>query len=309
LKYLTKQMQQTIDHQIYNYARDIDVARYNYLTGLMPNDMLIDCVLFFLAKDGGIANGLYIDNYNTNSSVYECYEALRILDEADINIDCSHEEFDYLMNKIFNYLYNRAEIVDNMWNPNVITNNNFAHSMEFEYNEENRLLFGYGPTAAILGYTLKLLKPTKAYYKKALKMIDKMILDFYNKESLTKYEFIGFNSFLKNIKQLDLYKDEQVKIEKHLEEMALKQVSTDFNNKSLVLPLDCASELNNKELNQKIDEQLDYIISSIAPHGLWDYQGSWGWDKYPEEDSAKLKWIGAISVNNYFNLKKYGRLE
>ena len=56
-------------------------------------------------------------------------------------------------------------------------------------------------------------------------------------------------------------------------------------------------------------QELDYLIDSIAPHGMWDYNESWGYDKYAEEDSAKLKWIGAGTVNNYFLLKKYGRLE
>ena len=32
-------------------------------------------------------------------------------------------------------------------------------------------------------------------------------------------------------------------------------------------------------------------------------------DKYAEEDSAMIKWVGAETVNNYFILTKYGRIE
>ena len=309
MKLLTKEMQAAISRQMYNMARDIDVAIYNALDNVMPNEYVIDGLMFYMGKDGGFQGGLHIDNYNTNSSVYQIYEAYRIMSMVGIDNSCEHEQFDYMINKSMNFLYNRAELKDNMWNPNVITNNSFAHHIIFEYNDENKKLFGYGPTAALLGYTLEFCKPTKAYYKKALKMIDIMLKDFYNKTELTKYEFIGFNSFLNSIRKLNLYTSELPKIEAKLTELALNQVSTDFNDLSAVLPLDCGMYLNNDKLNELIDKQLDYIIDSIASHGLWDYQGSWGYDKYAEEDSAKLKWVGAVSVNNYFILKKYGRIE
>ena len=309
MKLLTKAMQAAISRQMYNMARDIDVAIYNALDDAMPNEYVLDGLMFYMAKDGGFQGGLHIDNYNTNSSVYQVYEAYRIMSMVGIDNKCEHELFDHMINKSMNYLYNRAELKDNMWNPNVETNNKFAHHMMFEYNEENKKLFGYGPTAAILGYTLEFCKPTKAYYKKALKMIDIMLKDFYNMNKLTKYEFIGFNSFINSIRKLGLYKDELPKIEAKLTELAHNQVSTDFNDLSSVHPLDCAMYLNDDKLNELVNMQLDYIIDNIAPHGLWDYQGSWGYDKYAEEDSAKLKWIGAITVNNYFVLKKYGRIE
>lgn len=309
MKLLTKEMQAAISRQMYNMARDIDVAIYNALDNVMPNEYVIDGLMFYMGKDGGFQGGLHIDNYNTNSSVYQIYEAYRIMSMVGIDNSCEHEQFDYMINKSMNFLYNRAELKDNMWNPNVITNNSFAHHIIFEYNDENKKLFGYGPTAALLGYTLEFCKPTKAYYKKALKMIDIMLKDFYNKSELTKYEFIGFNSFLNSIRKLNVYTSELPKIEAKLTELALNQVSTDFNDLSAVLPLDCGMYLNDDKLNELIDKQLDYIIDSIASHGLWDYQGSWGYDKYAEEDSAKLKWVGAVSVNNYFILKKYGRIE
>lgn len=309
MKLLTKSMQNDISRQMYNKARDIDVAIYNALDNVMPNDYVLDALMFFMAKDGGFANGLYIDNYNTNSSVYQIYEAYRILSMVGINSNCKHELYDVLINKSMNFLYNRAEIKDNCWNPNVLTNNDFAHSMEFEYTEENRKLFGYAPTAAILGYTLEFCKPTKAYYKKAVKMIDIMLKDFYKIDKLSKYEFISFNSFLNSIKKVGLYIEDQKKIEEKLTVMAKNQVSLDFDNYSEIHPLDCALYLSDKELNEMIDKQLDNIIDSICSHGLWEYQGNWGYNKYAEEDSAKLKWIGAVSVNNFFYLKKYGRIE
>lgn len=309
MKMFTKSMQADLARQMFNKARDIDVALINTLDESMPNEFILDALMFYLNNDGGFANGLYIDNYNTNSSVYQTYEALRILDMANIDSNCQHELYDHIINKSMNYLYNRAELKDNKWNPNVVSNNEFAHSYEFEYTDENKKLFGYAPTAAILGYTLVLCKPNKAYYKKAIKMIDIMLKDFYTMDELTKREFISFNSFLNSIKKANVLASEYTKIEEKLISLAKKQVSLDFSDFNAIHPSDCCLYLNDKELNEKLDLELDYIIDSVASHGMWEYLGSWGYNKYAEEDSAKIKWLGAVSVNNYFILKKCGRIE
>ena len=76
--------------------------------------------------------------------------------------------------------------------------------MEFEYNEENKKLFGLHPTAALLGYTLLFVKPTKAYYKKALATIPLILKEFYAKEEFTKYELISFNSLLNSLRKCNI---------------------------------------------------------------------------------------------------------
>lgn len=309
MKLLSKEAQTGISRQMYNRGRDIDVALYNYLDEVMPKDYVLDALMFYMTDDGGFGRGLYIDNYNPNASVYQIYEAYRILDMADIGVDCSNELYDMLMNRSMNFLYNRSEIVENRFNPNVATNDSYAHSMEFSYTEDNRIMFGYAPTAALLGYTLLFCKPTKTYYKKALKMIDTMLIDFYQMEHLSKYEFISFNSFLNSIRKLGLYPEDQKKIEEKLTDLALREVSLDFKDSTKIHPLDCGMYLTDSRLKEMIDQELDYIIDSIAPHGLWEYEGDWKTNKYAEEDSAKIKWIGAVSVNKFYILKKFGRLE
>ena len=309
MKMLTKQDENVISRKMTDCARDVDMCLYNCLTDYMDKDFMNDALSLYLTKDGAFGNGLHIDNYNTNSSVYQIYEGFRYMVMAGLDKTCKHEMFSSIINKNFNVIYNRQELIDNKWNPLVDSTLDFAHSILFENNEENRKLFGYGPTAALLGYTLRFCAPTKAYYKKALKMIDVMLKDFYKMDKLTKYEFIGFNSFLNSLRYENIMEEDQKKIEEKLIKLAKEAVSTDFEDPTKVLPLDCALYLNDEELKKLIDEQLDYIISNRAPHGLWEHKGGWGYNKYPEEDTAMMKWIGAESVNNYFYLKKFGRVE
>jgi hypothetical protein len=265
--------------------------------------------MLYVNNDGGFGHGLYIDNYNVNSSVYQVYEAFRLLDMLDFDSSCQNELYDQIINKACNYLYNRVPPVKGIWNPNTKSNNDYAHSKEFEYNEENKKLFGLHPTAALLGYTLLFVKPTKAYYKKALATLPLILKEFYAKEEFTKYELISFNSLLNSLRKCNLLLEDQKKIEEKLTEYVKKNISSDFSNKSANRPLEVALYLEDSAFDEAKNQELDYLIDSIAPHGMWDYNESWGYDKYAEEDSAKLKWIGAGTVNNYFLLKKYGRLE
>jgi hypothetical protein len=308
MKLLDKNTQANIQMHMYNRARDIDAALLNCLYDEMPTSFILDCLMFYQTKDGGFAGGLHIDNYNTNSSVYQIYEAFRLMDMVGLTSDCDHELYDKIVNKAMNILYNREVLKNNKWNPNAKTNDNFAHAKDFSYSESFPE-WGYAPTAAILGYTLVLCKSTKAYYKKALKMIDIMLKDFYQMESLNKYEFISFNSFLNSLKKSGEFKNEISKVEAKLTSLALNAISLDFEDLNAIHPLDAALYLNDPKLNEMKNQELDYIIDSIEPHGLWENKRSWGYNKYAEEDSAKLKWIGAQSVNNLFVLKMHERLE
>ncbi len=309
MKLLTKQKQDDMARQVSLKSRDIDICIFSALDGSLPKEMLLDCLMLYVNNDGGFGHGLYIDNYNVNSSVYQVYEAFRLLDMLDFDSSCQNELYDEIINKACNYLYNRVPPVKGIWNPNTKSNNDYAHSKEFEYNEENKKLFGLHPTAALLGYTLLFVKPTKAYYKKALATLPLILKEFYAKEEFTKYELISFNSLLNSLRKCNLLLEDQKKIEEKLTEYVKKNISNDFKNKKANRPLEVALYLEDSAFDDLKNQELDYLIDSIAPHGMWDYNESWGYDKYAEEDSAKLKWIGAGTVNNYFLLKKYGRLE
>ena len=308
MKLLDKKTQANIQMHMYNRARDIDVVLLNCLYDEMPISFILDCLMFYQTKDGGFGSGLHIDNYNTNSSVYQIYEAFRLMDMVGLDSNCDHELYDKIVNKAMNILYNREVLKDNKWNPNAKTNDNFAHAKDYSYSE-GFTKWGYAPTAAILGYTLILCKPTKAYYKKAMKMIEIMLKDFYKMDSLNRYEFISFNSFLNSLKKSGEFKDEVSKVEDKLTKLALESISLDFDDYNAIHPLEAALYLNDPKLKELKDIELDHIIDSIEPHGLWENKRSWGYNKYAEEDSAKLKWIGAQSINNLFVLKMHDRLE
>ena len=77
---LTKKQQEDMSRQVGLKSRDIDICLFNSLDGSLPKDMLLDCLMMYQNNDGGFGHGLHIDNYNVNSSIYQVYEAFRLLE-------------------------------------------------------------------------------------------------------------------------------------------------------------------------------------------------------------------------------------
>ncbi len=305
---LTKSMQEDISRQMPLKSRDIDVCLMGALDETLPKEYILDCLMMYQNKDGGFAGGLNIDNYNTNSSILVCLDALQMLDITGFDKKSCEELYKPILDKLGNYLFNRCETKDNKWNGNTLTNNDFAHAKIYTFNDENKLLLGYHPTAAIVGYILHLLPETKAYYKKAYLMAERIINDVLNSNNITLYELKSFNIFLAKIKEENLFSDKIKEFENKLINYAKEMITIDFEDFSKAHPLDCYS-LDDKDIKDMIDRQLDYIISNIAPHGLWDHKESWGYNTYVEEESAMIKWIGHETVLNYYFLKKFNRIE
>ena len=307
MKLFSKEAQQTLSSQVCLKSRDVDICVLNTLDGSMPKDYVLDCMMMYQNKDGGFGNGLYIDNYNTNSSVYQVYEAFRLLEMSGFDKTCEDKMYLDIINKAGNYLYNRCVMKDNKWNPNVKSNDDFAHSELFSFTKENEELFGYHPTIDLIGYSLVLFKETKAYYNKAMKIARRIIDDFYKLDKLSKYEIMGFSNFLRMISKLGLFTEDQKRISDKLTEYAEAMISLDFSDDELH-PLDVMN-LHSKKLDEARELELDYLVDSVAKFGMWDYNKGWGSDRYPEADSAMLKWLGAVAVNNFYKLKECKRIE
>src|SRR5574344_1726458 len=100
---ITKECLVDIERQMYNKARDIDVAVYNTLFSTdMPKDFVLDCLAMYQNRDGGFGNALEIDNYNPNSSVFQVYEALKIMYLVGFTKNDKEELFQSILKKTMN---------------------------------------------------------------------------------------------------------------------------------------------------------------------------------------------------------------
>lgn len=302
---ITRSDLSVIERQLYNKGRDIDVAFYNALFDEEGKSYIPDSLMLYMAKDGGMGNGLEIDNYNPNASVYQTYEALRILDELNFDAKETNEVYLYIMKKICNYLFNRCPMIHNLWNPLAKTNDAYAHSEEYSYLEQPYSIWGIHPTAAILGYILVLCPENFAFVKKARKQISFIESELLKDRPWTTYDFISFNSLLGSLRKMNEFAELQQVLEKRIIEEACKHIKDESFN----FPFLLSNVQTEGELKAKVEEGLDKIIKNRKSHGLWENAKGWGTNRYAEADSAALKWLGAETVKNLSLLKKFGRIE
>lgn len=305
---LNQKDMQNIEMQMYNRSRDIDVAIYNGMFSDLPKEYVLDSLLMYQNQDGGFGSGLYIDNYNPSSTVYVTYEALRTLYVCGFDKFSNEELYNGLINKAMNYLYNRSSIIKNKWNHNIESNSKFAHSDFFTNKKENLEMCGYYPTISIYALTLWLCNEKKAYYKKAYNGLKIALNEVLANSNPSKYEIMACGLVVEICNKLNLFTEEVSKLNEKMVNLVKTVISSKETWPNLEMPVILTDGLVlDEELNTKVEENLDYLIANRATFGLWEAFHKWG-TVYPEEDSAKLKWIGYISWNYLYLLNKHKKI-
>ncbi len=304
---LSKKDFQTIQMQMYNKARDIDVALFNVIfDSKFPKEFLANAFTGYQNRDGGFAHALEVDNYNKDSSLVECVEALRMASMAFDNI-LDDEILNQTFKKLFNYLYNRLD----KWEALIESNNYAVCASWYKYNDVNLKRFGDAPTPSILGYTLLLTDTKSVYFKKAVEKSKDVIARFLAKTEFTLEEIKSYKVLYDGIVKHNLFLEQQDDIKNKLYSVGYEMMEKDetkFNTVCL-LPLDIfTSYTGDKKYDELIDKNLDYLITSIKPHGLWEAPYDWS-GEIAEGATAQIKWIGVISVINAYYLKKFNRIE
>lgn len=280
---LTKNDISVIENQMFNKARDIDVCVFNYVLGGFPQDLVLDALSMYQNRDGGFGHALDPNNLNPNSTVYETLVALGYLYIADFKNYKDNEVHEQMLNKVFNYLYNKKPD----WSLYDETNLKFAASVQFQ--EENNLIF---PKNMIVAYTLYYLDEKKPYYKKALAMLNDLEKHLLSSNSLTNDEILGYKFLYEVLNNKNIsYNDEALA---YLDKFTKLELN-DINAYYIAL------------FNKDNDEALDMIIKLRKNHGLWETPYEWG-NNYPEAESAKLKMLGATTLKYIHILKKYNRI-
>jgi hypothetical protein len=297
MKKVDRNFVKKVEELMYAKALDLEVARFNLIFEDMPAQYVIIALSMYQNKDGGFAHALDPDNLNPNSTAYETEKALEVIDSLGFTKDNLDEEVKELLNNSFTYLYNRAQRVDDMFIINELSNKKYACANRFNESDKDSDL---ALTLNIIYYTLKYVDEKKAIYKKAIKLLDKVLtfdFNFNNVEVIKAYERISL--FKKELKDNALMQKEN-----YVEGLNLNR----FNYLDILYLYDEYSL--NQDINIKIDGALDILISEIKPHGMWEAMHNWGdGNIYPEGDAAMLKWLGKVTYNAMYYLQKFGRIE
>ena len=129
---VNKQFLQNIETAMFNRALDTDVSLYNLDYSDMPQNYVLISISMYQNKDGGYGHALDFDNVNPNSTAYQTYYAMRLMAEAGYKNIKEDELLEEMLNKAFNYLYNRAPRINELWMVRESANDRVACSLRFK---------------------------------------------------------------------------------------------------------------------------------------------------------------------------------
>ena len=156
-----------------------------------------------------------------------------------------------------------------------------------------------------------LLNDKSAYFKKAVQKASNVISLFLSKDTFTIEEIKSYKILFDGMKKRNLFQDKIAEYKEKLYSVAYEMVEKDPNNfsKVVLLPLEIFDEYTgDKKIDDLIDLNLDYLIKSIKPHGLWEAPFDWS-NEIAEGATAQIKWIGVISCINVNYLMRFNRIE
>lgn len=291
---LSKNELATIERQMYNKGRDIDVALYNYITGQMPNEFVGYALTMYQNKDGGFGHGLHNDNLNPNSTVFQTLEALRYICLS--SLDLENEDNKQMLKRIFNYLYNKKSEYS------TYDEGNLAFACAEAY--RNKLL-AVNLLPEVLGRTIALLDEKSPYFRKSLVLLPKVDNDLLKRDSLSFIELQGYHVLYDASEKKGLeFNQEAYYYYIKLRNNYIENLKINSTNYFEILEL-----LDDKfAYSDKIDEALKKMKEELKPHGLYEATTSWD-NNYPEGERAKLKWLGTRTVFNIILFNKFQEIE
>lgn len=291
---ITKAELQTIENQMYNKARDIDVSLFNYINGTMPSDYVGFALTLYQNKDGGFGHGLHNDNLNPNSTVFQTLDALKYISLSNLNLDI--EENKAMIKKIFNYLYNKNTKYE------TYEESNLKYACASCYSNKD---YSINLLPEVVGRTIELLNEKYPYYKKAIQLLSKIDIELLNKDSMSYQELYGYHILYQALNNKNIsYNEEAYYYYLKLRNNFIEELDINEYNYYYILEL-----LDDKtDYESKINESLNIMRKELKPHGLYETTTSWD-NTYPEAESAALKWLGTRTALNLSLFKKFQEIE
>lgn len=296
---------------MYRNARPLDLARWQYHFEGGEKDNVLSILEAYQNDDGGFGHALEPDSWNHESSPIQTWVACEIIQEVDCPKDYP------MITKILSYLENCKDFNGTHWLAQVPSNNEYPHAPWWGFTDKDKAVWGYNPTAALIGFILCYGEKESSIYNKAKKLAQKAIDEYGASEDgvINMHELSCYIRLLNCIMKLhisddmegfDYWKakimdDVKVIIEEDLEK---------WESSYCVKPsrfIDSSKNIFYKENAEYIEKELDFIISSRNKEGVWNI--SWNWGVYEKEFSISENWWKAEWVlKNMRLLKAFKRI-
>jgi len=285
-------------------CRPLELARFEFLFNHGSSDKVLEELKKFQNPDGGFGHGLEPDSTHPESSPLATTIAFQILE------DLKSPDLE-LIKKAVEYFENTFDKDRHGWFAMDDKVNNYPHAIWWNWDPVKRQTpidehWG-NPTAEIVGYLFK--------YRQFLKTLDidelvNFTINYWVNQTEFKSEHEAY-CFIRLHKNLP--KELAKKLEPNLIKATQKLVAFDKNKWSQYLPqpLHFTSSPDfflYNVVKDSINENLDYLISSVTSDGVW--LPHWTWYQYDQEwEIQKIVWSGILTIQNLKTLRAYHRID
>lgn len=296
-----------IRNWMYRNARPIELARWQYHFEGGSKECVLNALSYYQNDDGGYGHGLESDNWNPNSSPYTTGVAIEIFRELGL-YDPHHP----IVKKAFKFLDSGVFFTERGWTFTIPSNSDYPRAPWWTFSVENNEHNGYHATGGIVGYILRCGDRKSRLYQKSLTIAQGMIEKLHNDRKIEMHQVGAYCALFEDIHKAGLMEE----LDYDFLEICLRQAVNETIERDpskwpsySMRPTMFIHSVDSpffEENRADLDKEMDYLLSSRVPNGVWDI--TWKWQDYPKEFAISERWWqGFWAIRNVLTLKSFGR--
>lgn len=297
-------------------ARPLDLAVWKYHFEGGSAEAIAEELRFYQNPDGGFAHAVEPDLWNPCSTPYATLTAATILER--IGVSQSTE----VLEGIFRYFESGDGAGEDGWHFSVPSNDNYPHAPWWSYSEEANRVQDMGLTAGICAFIILHGKGDEPVFHRACGYAEEI---FGKVGDAADPGEMGIGSVLRladavrrrGMQELTemaeaIGLDEKIgtAVNRSIEREPEKWKYYTVRPSAYIASPDSPFYKENEKI---VEAELDYLIDTRAPGGVWDITWNWGFpekgDIYPKEFAVSENWWKAQkAVENLLFLRNFGRV-
>lgn len=316
MKMLNQDSYKEISFWMHRNARPLELALWNYYHEEGEMEDIIKALAYYQNSDGGFAGQVEPDIWSMESSPYATMIAIGILRRVDFFEVAGLQH--PMVQGIFRFLESGIHTDNEGWMFGIPSNDKYPRAPWWTYNEEVNKVQNAGITATLCAFILRYGIVNSELFEKAKKYAILILEKASTLEDFGEMGARGIILLLKDIIARDLSGMFQYDgLEEKLKEIVNRTIERNPEQWAVYTPRpsdfiqtpDSPLYKGNEEI---VAAELDYLIDTRKPDGVWDI--TWSWhdlgDKYAKEFAISENWWKASkAIDKLEFLKNFGRME
>lgn len=281
---------------IYYNARQIDMARFQYLFENGSKEAVLSALIEYQNEDGGFGHALEADSFNPMSSPIQTWSATEILHEV-----CFEEDHPIIQG-ILRYLESGKDFNGKCWLNTVPSNNDYPCASWWFYDIQSNDTITYNPTAALAGFVLRFASKDSDIYKKCYGIVKEAIIYLKETDKCDEMHilacYVRMTQYCRKVGLADELSIDE--LEKILQQKIIKVMTWDRNKWSDCYVCKPSNFFTDKEsflyhsFRELADYECNFIKNKQSVEGTWSI--NWRWEEYIAQWHIAENWWKAHCI-------------